>query len=162
MRSLLANTFWLLLPILAFNLIFMRYLPSAYKTDAFWKDIPGWISIPENILRIVVMILPMVMRFGISAPSQRAGLCLYLIGTALYFTSWWVQIACPASAWSTSAAGFLAPAYTPVVWLAGIALIGNSLTISGIPYSPRIYLLFSSMFLFFHNLHTWMVYSRNG
>lgn len=162
MRSLLANTFWLLLPILAFNVIFVRYLPSAYKTDQFRKDIPGWISIPENILRIAVMILPLVMRFSTSTLSQRVGLWFYLVGIMLYFASWRVQIAFPESAWSTSAAGFLAPAYTPVVWLAGIALIGDSLTISAIPYSPWIYVVLSGLFLIFHNLHAWLVYARNS
>ncbi|WP_157046197.1 hypothetical protein [Geotalea uraniireducens] len=158
----MANTFWLLLPILVFNVIFARYLPSAYKTDQFWKDIPGWISLAENILRIAVMILPLVMRFSISTLSQRVGLWLYLVGIVLYFASWWVQIAFPESAWSTSAAGFLAPAYTPVVWLAGIALIGDTLTISAMPYSSRIYLVLSGLFLIFHNLHAWLVYARNS
>ena len=32
----------------------------------------------------------------------------------------------PEAAWSRSAAGLLAPAYTPLIWRAGIALVGAS------------------------------------
>lgn len=162
MKSLCANTFWLLLPILGCNIIFRQYLPPAYRSDFYWKDIPGWISLPENLLRIAVMILPLILRFSVSTGSQQIGLVLYLGGSALYFASWWLQISRPSSVWSTSAVGFLAPAFTPIVWLAGIALTGDTLTISGQYFHPGIYLTLSAFFVLFHCLHTWQVHTRHG
>jgi hypothetical protein len=44
----------------------------------------------------------------------------------IYFASWLLLIVRPDAAWSRSAAGLLAPAYTPLIWLAGIALVGGS------------------------------------
>jgi hypothetical protein len=119
----LGNCFWLLLPILAFNLLFAHRLPAAYQTSVFWKDIPRWIGLPENLLRTFVMLLPLCMRLGISTPRQKLGLELYMVGLPVYFCSWAVLIAAPQCVWSTSEAGFLAPAYTPILWLAGMALM---------------------------------------
>jgi hypothetical protein len=44
----------------------------------------------------------------------------------IYFASWLPLIYARETAWSKSAAGLLAPAYTPLIWLAGIALVGGS------------------------------------
>ena len=60
------NCFWLLVPILIFNLLFTRQLPAAYQMNVFWKDIPKAISVPENLLRTLVMILPVFMRLRVS------------------------------------------------------------------------------------------------
>ena len=38
----LANGFWLLIPILVFNVAFFRFLPISYQTQTFWWDIPSW------------------------------------------------------------------------------------------------------------------------
>jgi len=156
----LKNCFWLLLPILAFNLVFTSQLPAAYQVNVFWKEIPNAISIPENLLRARVMILPAFMRIRVSTPSQRLGLGLYLTGLLVYFASWTALIAAPQSAWSTSAFGFMAPAYTPTVWLAGMGLIGDELLFPRIPFKPWMYWNISASFLLFHNLHAYTVYSR--
>jgi hypothetical protein len=113
------NTFWLLLPILAFNIVFTKRLPRAYQVDVFWQNIPPWISVPENLSRLFVFLLPLIMRFGSTSPRQQLGVCLYLGGILLYFASWWAQISLPESKWSTSTAGFMGPSYTPILWLAG-------------------------------------------
>jgi hypothetical protein len=39
-------------------------LPAAYSPDIFWKDIPGWLSLLENIFRILVFSLPGILYFG--------------------------------------------------------------------------------------------------
>jgi hypothetical protein len=155
------NTFWLLLPILAFNVIFVKRLPRAYQTDVFWKNIPSWIGVPENLFRLLVFCLPLIMRFGSTMASERLGLWLYLGGTLIYFASWWAQISLPESKWSTSAAGFMGPSYTPILWLAGIGLIGDSLTMPGVPYKPWVYPCVAVIFLAFHNLHAWRVHARH-
>jgi len=156
----LHNCFWLLLPILTFNLLFTRQLPPAYQMNIFWRDIPKAISVPEKFLRTLVMILPIFMRLQLSTPHHRLGLGLYLTGLLCYFASWTALIAAPWSSWSISAIGFLAPAYTPIAWLAGIGMIGDTLQFSGVPYSPWIYWGISGLFLAFHNLHAFVVYSR--
>jgi len=156
----LFNCFWLLVPILAFNLLFSRQLPSAYQVDVFWEDISKTISVPENVLRALVMILPVFMRLRLSKPGQKLGLGIYLTGMAVYFASWAVLIVSPQCAWSTSEIGFLAPAYTPIVWLVGIGLIGDELQFSRAPFHPWMYWTLSALFLLFHNLHAATVYSR--
>jgi len=159
--SYLYSCFWLLVPILVFNLIYAHQLPAAFQMEIFWKDIPKQISLPENILRGFVMVLPVFMRLRVSTPGQKLGLRLYLAGLLLYFASWAVLIVLPQCAWSMSAVGFLAPAYTPIVWLAGIGMIGNELLFAKIPIKPWIYWTLSTMFLIFHNWHTAIVYFRN-
>jgi hypothetical protein len=154
------NCFWLIAPVLVFNLLFARQLPAAYQIDVFWKDIPKAISLPENLLRMLVMILPVMMRLRVTTPNQKFGLALYLTGLLVYFASWAVLIASPQCAWSTSEIGFLAPAFTPILWLAGIGLIGKELQIPGVPFKPWIYGTLSALFLVFHNLHAATVFSR--
>jgi len=156
----LGNCFWLLVPILAFNVLFTRQLPPAYQMDIFWKNIPKAVVVPENVLRTLVMILPIFMRLQFSTPHQKLGLGLYLGGLLGYVASWSALIAVPWSSWSMSAIGFLAPAYTPIVWLTGIGLIGDELQSSRVPYRPWIYWGLSGLFLAFHNLHAFVVYSR--
>jgi len=154
------NCFWLLVPILIFNIIFERQLPPAFQMDVFWRGIPQSIGMPENVLRILVTILPFFMRLRASTPNQRLGLAVYGAGLLAYFSSWILLIVAPGSAWSRSIFGFMAPAYTPVVWLASIAMIGSDFLIPRIPFKPWMYLVLSTLFLCFHNLHTYIVYSR--
>jgi hypothetical protein len=156
------NTFWLLIPILVFNIIFIKKLPPVYQADIFWENIPAWVGIPENLLRILIFLLLLVMRLEISSKRQELGAWLYAVGTLLYFAAWSAQISFPESVWSSSMIGFMAPAYTPIFWLTGLGLIGNSLTISRIPYKPSLYFYFIGIFLVFHNLHAHIVYVRQS
>ena len=151
------NCMWLVVPLLLLNVVLMRRLPKAYQAEVFWREIPSWIKVGENLTRTLVFVLPLFMRLDL---SQGAGLLLYLIGTVVYSLAWLAQIARPRSAWSTSPWGFLAPAYTPAIWLVGIALIGKTLFLP-IPYTPRIYVALSAVFLAFHNTHAAIVYRRN-
>ena len=56
---------------------------------------------------------------------SKVGIAIYLIGMLIYFASWIPLINAPNSAWSNSLAGFMAPAYTPLLWLVGIGLISG-------------------------------------
>jgi hypothetical protein len=158
----LCNCFLLLLPVLVFNLLLAKKLPAAYQADVFWSNIPQAISVPENLLRMAVMMLPVFMVLQLSRPSQKLGLALYLFGLAVYFASWTILIASPQSAWSRSAVGFMAPAFTPAIWLCGIGLIGDRLQSSAVPYKPWMYWTVSAFFLLFHNLHAATVYGRRA
>ena len=150
------NCVWLIVPILLLNVALMRRLPKAYQAEVFWRDIPSWIKVGENLTRTLVFVLPLFMRLDL---SQRAGVLLYSIGTVVYSLAWVAQIARPRSAWSTSMWGFLAPGYTPAIWLAGIGLIGSRLFLPA-PYTPWIYIALSALFLVFHNTHAAIVYRR--
>jgi hypothetical protein len=156
----LLNCLLLLLPIMVWNLIFASKLPRAYSEEVFSKNIPHFITGGEIFFRLLVFILPVLMPLRIETQSQKLGLCLYIVGTAIYFLSWLAQIYFPQSAWSLSAFGFLAPAYTPLIWLTGIGLIGSSLYFSS-PYQSWMYIVLSVIFVGFHLSHAWTVFMRN-
>lgn len=154
------NGFWLMLP--AFLLLFLlaEKLPTAFQPEIFWREIPRIISLPESLLRVVVFALPafMVLRFKRGQP--RVGWALYSLGTALYIASWMALIITPESMWSQSAAGFLAPAYTPLIWLIGVGLIGEQLYWPNLPYKPWMYIALVVVFLGFHITHAAIVFQR--
>ncbi|MBV8049619.1 MAG: hypothetical protein JOZ80_00440 [Acidobacteriaceae bacterium] len=137
----------------------MSRLPKLYQREVFWRDIPAWIRLGESIFRGIVFVFPIFMPLQLTRPSQAIGLLLYCTGLFLYFFSWSMQIWYPRNPWSDSRWGFMAPSYTPLVWLTGIALIGDSLYLP-IAYTPWVYVALSLAFLVFHNLHTWIVYSQ--
>jgi hypothetical protein len=100
------------------------------------------------------------MRLQVSTPGQKLGLGIYAAGLLIYFASWLVLIAAPQGAWAATAAGFLAPAYTPALWFAGIGLIGQQLLVPGVPFKGWMYWILCALFLLFHNLHALTVFSR--
>lgn len=117
------NCFWLLIPILAWNLVFSSKLAHpAFEHD---EAVPKWILLLENVLRFAVMGLPLLMPLRWGSLLSKVGIAVYLIGVLIYFASWIPLMYAPNSAWSNSLAGFLAPAYTPLLWLVGIVLISG-------------------------------------
>ena len=65
----------------------------------------------------------------------------------------------PQSQWSTSWLGFVAPAYTPLVWLAGLGLIGRRFYLPS-PFRWWMYVGLACGFVAFHVTHTSIVYAR--
>ena len=123
-RLQLLNCCWLLLPVFAWNAVFASRLPQeGFKSDA---DVPRHILVAENLLRVGVFLWPLLLPLRWQDPHSRTGLALYALGLLIYCVSWLPLIYLPQAAWSKSAAGLLAPAYTPLIWLAGIALVGGS------------------------------------
>jgi hypothetical protein len=157
------NCIWLVIPILLMNVLLMKKLPKIYQTEFFSNGIPAWISFGENAFRIAIFTLPLLMPLYPAKFSQKIGLGVYLAGVILYFLSWAMQIWFPRSQWSMSRCGFMASGFTPLLWLIGVALVGNSLYVA-ISYTPWVYIVLSIAFLIFHNLHCWRVYTlaRNG
>jgi hypothetical protein len=153
------SCFLLLIPILFWNVIFAPSLPPAYSMEVFWKDIPPFIGTMENVLRGVVIFLPLLMPLRVKSRSQRTGVVVFIVGAVIYFASWLVLIDAPDSAWSHSIIGFMAPAYTAIVWLTGIGLIGETLFVR-IPYHPALYLGLSGLFVVFHSVHSYIVFAR--
>jgi hypothetical protein len=158
--KLLTNSFWLIVPILIWNTIFYSRLPAQYQPEIFDKGIPPIIAFGENIFRILVFGLPLLFSIGLSTKTQQLGLALYLVGGVIYFLSWLLLIVAPESDWSTSLIGFAAPAYTPILFLIGIALLGDNFHFS-IEYKPLYYLIPTAIFIIFHCAHVVIVYFRN-
>jgi hypothetical protein len=117
------NCLWLLVPILAWNAVFSSKL--AHPAFASDQAASSWILTSENILRLATMILPLFMPLRWDTAQSKLGIAVYLLGLVIYFASWIPLMVAPASAWSNSLPGFLAPAYTPLIWLVGMALIGG-------------------------------------
>ncbi len=155
----LLNCIWLLVPIMLWNLVFASRLPDAFQPELFEKDIPAFIVNGENFFRLVIFLLPLLMPLQITTPGQQIGLRLYSAGTLIYFLSWVMLMVFPHSAWSLSAFGFLAPAYTPLIWLTGIGLMGSSLYFPS-PYKTWMYITLAAIFIGFHVTHTTLVYLR--
>lgn len=159
LRKYLLNCFLLLLPIFLWNIIFYKYLPSAYQEEISWKDIPKLLIYSENILRIIVFGLPAIMIFSLKTRLAKNGLRIYSFGVPVYFLSWILVIVYPNSIWSTSIIGFLAPAYTTIIWFIGIGLIGNKAFFK-FPNLAKIYIGFSVIFVIIHTLHVNIVFQR--
>lgn len=153
------NCFLLTIPILIWNLLFACELPHAFQNEVFWKDIPLFLSLSESSLRVGLLILALLMPLRIKTRSQKRGLVLYLCGTTLYFASWLVLIYFPESWWSDSMIGFMAPAYTPLLWLTGIGLIGDTFYFN-LCFRRWIFFSIAIAFLALHNLHALTIYFR--
>jgi hypothetical protein len=153
------NCFILVIPIFLWNILFATSLPRGYAMEFFWKDIPPIVGTAENTLRVIAFFLPLLMPLRIQTSRQKTGLGIYLAGVAIYFLSWVLQIYFPESAWSGSLFGFLAPAYTTIIWFVGIGLVGDKLFIK-VPYTPIIYIAISTAFVVFHTTHAYIVYTR--
>jgi hypothetical protein len=137
----LSNCFWLMLPLLAWNLVLgPRITQPAITSDA---RSPKWLLVAENLTRILVFALPLIIPLQARDIWGKSGLAVYSIGTLVYFTSWMPLLLAPDSAWSNSPAGLLAPRLTPLLSFLGIALIGQTW-----PYG-----LVAAVFIFFHIWH---------
>ena len=150
----------LLIPASLWNIALVEYLPPAFAPANCWRDIPASLALVENGLRAAVFALPFLMPLDMAAPGRMRAWFVFAFGTVVYFASWFMPIQFPASAWSTSALGFAAPAYTPFLWLLGIALLGRQL-FWGTLYRWWMYLALALAFLAAHIAHTALVYARN-
>lgn len=149
----------LTVPILVWNAAFTRYLPPALSSSDFNRDIPPLLLFTENTLRLGVMVVPFLMPLDVVSTVQRRGLWLFVMGVLLYVFAWVPLMVAAASAWSTGRVGFLAPACTPLVWLAGLGLTGGRLY-GSLPFKPWMYLLLASAFVAAHVAHANLVYTR--
>ena len=139
------NGFWLILPLLAWNLLLSpRITQEAITSDA---HSPKWLLIAENVVRILVFALPLFIALPREADWQstlpKAGLIIYILGTLIYFASWLPLLLAPGSAWCNSLPGLLAPRLTPFLSFLGIAMLGQAW-----PYG-----LVAAVFIFFHTWH---------
>ncbi|SDF02588.1 hypothetical protein SAMN05421636_1109 [Pricia antarctica] len=99
------------------------------------------------------------MRFSLNTKLQLTGLALYMVGLVLYFLSWLLQRYFPELDWSKSVFGFIAPAYTTLIWFVGIGFVGNK-TFVKIPYISLLYILISVCLVVVHTLRAYKVYHK--
>ena len=133
----IANCLWLLLPLLAWNILLgPKITQEAITSDA---HSPPWLLAAENLTRMIVFALPLLLPLQL----KDIGLAIYLAGTLIYFTSWLPLLLAPASPWSNSPIGLLAPRLTPFLSFLGIALLSHS----------RPYALISAVFIALHTCH---------
>ena len=118
-RLVLKNGALMIIPPLVITFGLWGALPLAYSPEFFWKDIPRWSGLFENIFRGVAFGLPGILYFGKSEKGQLLGWYLYTGGLVVYLASYLAQIVYPDSAWSQSLVGFTAPAWSTSLWLAG-------------------------------------------
>lgn len=150
----------LTLPILVWNVALTRCLPPALAGPEFSRDIPRLVTYGENTLRSAVMVLPFLMPLELVTAGQRRGVRLFVIGMIVYFLLWVPLMVAPHSAWSTHWLGFVAPAYTPLLWLIGLGLTGRRF------YGPwhinpsLAYVVLACAFVAVHVAHTHLVYAR--
>ena len=50
-----------MLPIMIWNILFTEKLPQEYQPEVFWQEIPAWLKYAENISRILLFILTILM-----------------------------------------------------------------------------------------------------
>lgn len=137
------------------------FVPAAerLRPQVFTFNIPRLLSATENVRRIGVLALPFFAPFELTSKAQKVGLAVFGAGLVIYCLSWLPLIAAPASRWSNSAIGFLAPAYTPLVWLLGLALLMRHLHWPS-PYRWWFYVVLSIGFLGAHIGHAALVFAR--
>jgi hypothetical protein len=144
---------------MAWNIIMAPCLPRAYAPETFSSNIPGLLTTTESTLRIMVVALPFLAPLELISSVQKMGAATFWVGLAIYVISWVPLIITPNSAWSRSAAGFLAPAYTPIIWLVGLALLMQRLQWAS-PYRWWFYLMLSVGFVAAHVTHAFIVFGR--
>ena len=157
----LINCFWLMLPPLAISGLLSGLLPPVYQPDVFWADIPAYLAWPETVCRFLITGLPLLLPLRFATPRQWVGLALYGVGVLAYGLAWWPLIVAPDSAWSLSVVGFAAPAYTPLLWIAGIGLIGSGTENRWQRWIGWSYASSALVFLVSHNLHTLLIHLRH-
>lgn len=135
------NCFWLIVPLLVWNLVYGPKLTDPRITSD--ANSPAWLIMVEHIARIGVFLLPLLLSLQLKDTVSKAGLTVYVVGTLLYFISWLPLLVAPNSAWSNSSLGLLAPALTPFLPFLGIALIGHSW-----PYG-----ILAGVFILIHTWH---------
>jgi hypothetical protein len=150
----------LLIPALLWNVMFTDTLMPASAMREFWRDIPAPLAFSENVLRAIVFGLPFAMPLQCTTTRERRAVLVFMLGTGTYFASWMPLMYRPHSAWSMSVLGALAPAYTPMLFLPALAVLGRQLY-WGRWYRWWMYLLVSVTFVAVHTGHAGFVRLRS-
>jgi len=146
------NCFLLFIPVLVFNILFFKKLPSHYL-----RTISHPIIIMETITRIITIAFSIIMAINIQSKTGKAGLIIYIIGILIYFTSYIIEIYFSDTLFGRNIFFVLSPYWTSVIWLIGIGLLGNRLFVN-IPYHFIVYSILSIIFATIHTIHGYLCY----
>jgi len=146
------NCFLFFIPILLFNILFFKKLPSHYL-----KNISHPIIKMETITRIIIIAFSIIMAINIQNKIEMIGIIIYIIGIIIYFTSYFIEIYAANTLFGKNIIFILAPYWTSIIWLVGIGLVGNRLFIN-IPYHFTVYLILSVIFTAIHTIHGYLCY----
>src|SRR5512138_1013628 len=80
------NCFWLMVPLLIWNLIYAPKITDPRITSDAGS--PGWLLILENAARITVFMLPLFLPLQFKDSLSKVGWVGYILGTLIYFASW--------------------------------------------------------------------------
>ena len=123
MRVFAASTILFLAPVIAWNLAFTR----ALKIDRFFPgSAPRLLRTAEAISRAFVFVYPLFLATHPQSPLFRIGLGTYTGGSILYYASWIALMRLPEATVRRHRLLPLAPAYTPALFLSGIAMMTES------------------------------------
>ena len=134
-----SNCFWLVIPLLAWNIALAPYITLEEITSDAHS--PAWLLAAENLTRIVVFAFPLLLALQVKDGLGKTGLAIYLAGLLIYFASWIPLFWTPQSGWDMMI--LLLPRVTPLLAFMGIALIGHS----------RFYAFASVLFILLHTIH---------
>jgi len=148
----MSNCFLFFIPILFFNILFFKKLPSHYL-----KNISHPIIIMETITRIITIAFSIIMAINIQNKTGKIGLMIFIIGIIIYFASYFIEIYASNTLFGRKIIFILSPYWTSVIWLIGIGLVGNRLFIN-IPYHFIVYLILSIIFATIHTIHGYLCY----
>jgi hypothetical protein len=127
------NHFLFLVPPLAWNVAFTSRLPMT----AFPGRASTGYLVAENIARGLMLAYPLLLPIDTHHDGFVPGAVVYGAGLALYFSSWAYLMARPGT---RDLALALAPAYTPAIWLTGMAMMSRS----------KLYYVLSAVFIALH------------
>lgn len=159
LKYYLINCFLLLVPIIIWNVIFRAYLPESYILNLSGSKIPSILKWTEDIITILVLVIPLFLQLRVKNRMQRLGLIIYFIGLLIYFFAWRPIILYPNGEWSNSLIGFISLSFTPVIFLTGIGLIGEKMFLN-IVYHRSVYILLSIIFILLKTSHAIMIYYK--
>jgi len=157
-QLILSNGYIPLIPILLWNLVLTSKLPSPYNTDDFDKNISKIVILLEQGFRLIIFLFPLVIRLEIQTGIGTAGLILYIVGSLTYYISWLLLILMPKKV-CKNALLFVAPAFTPLLWLTGIVMMSDSFYFN-IFYSKLFYLGPVILFTILHTYHTFHAWRK--
>jgi hypothetical protein len=152
------NRFWLLVPVLVLDLALVGQLPPPLAPGSSGPDIPGWASVSEAVLRGVVFGVPLLMPLSLRAPRTRLVLVVYTLAFTAYAAAWVAVVWAPTSAWSTSAVGFTALAWTSILLFTAISLRSKLQFFPS--YRPWMYLGAAALFTVVHTLNMAIIWNR--
>lgn len=146
------NGFLLMIPILAWNLLFYKRISDIYSFTT-----PSKYELAEKITRIITFLMSAFMCFSLDSDMSIIGLAIYITGLILYFGSWLIVIynrkKYPVFQHIIVR---LAPAWLPIIWLIGIGLM-CPFNYFNIPFLSEIFIGISLLFVIIHTLHTYKI-----